>query len=406
MNQNITIIENPSINEVKGFYSNACCCEIKKKDKLDLGIVYSEKLSSVFAVYTTNKYQAAPILVCKKHLTNNKAQALIVNSGNANACTGDEGIQNAEIMCEETAKILGIKKEDVVVSSTGVIGQNLPMEKIKKGILELKDKIKAENKDNFSLAIMTTDTKMKVAGVKVKIDGVEYKIVGTTKGSGMIHPNMATMLGYIFTDANIEDSLLEKVFKNSIQKSFNSVTVDGDTSTNDTGMIFKNGMANNKIIDDKSSAEYAVFCEALEYVATSLAKQIVLDGEGATKLIELNVVNADTEKQAKNIGVTVAKSSLVKTAFFGEDANWGRIICAVGYSGEEFDINKVKLSFGNLMVFENGRNLNFSEEDAKKILSQREIKVTIDMGCGNKNWTYWTCDLSYDYVKINGSYRS
>ncbi|OHD26430.1 MAG: bifunctional ornithine acetyltransferase/N-acetylglutamate synthase [Spirochaetes bacterium GWD1_27_9] len=406
MNQNITIIENPSINEVKGFYSNACCCEIKKKDKLDLGIVYSEKLSSVFAVYTTNKYQAAPILVCKKHLTNNKAQALIVNSGNANACTGNEGIQNAEIMCEETAKILGIKKEDVVVSSTGVIGQNLPMEKIKKGILELKDKIKAENKDNFSLAIMTTDTKMKVAGVKVKIDGVEYKIVGTTKGSGMIHPNMATMLGYIFTDANIEDSLLEKVFKNSIQKSFNSVTVDGDTSTNDTGMIFKNGMANNKIIDDKSSAEYAVFCEALEYVATSLAKQIVLDGEGATKLIELNVVNADTEKQAKNIGVTVAKSSLVKTAFFGEDANWGRIICAVGYSGEEFDINKVKLSFGNLMVFENGRNLNFSEEDAKKILSQREIKVTIDMGCGNKNWTYWTCDLSYDYVKINGSYRS
>jgi glutamate N-acetyltransferase / amino-acid N-acetyltransferase len=406
MNKNISIIEKPSLGDVKGYFGNAAACEIKKKDKLDLGLVFSEVPASAFAVFTKNKFQAAPILVSKEHLKNNKAQAIIVNSGNANACTGDEGIRDARKMCEETGKILGLKTEDVVVASTGVIGLNLPMEKILKGISGLKSKIKEKNDNNFSKAIMTTDTIMKTSAVKVNIDGAEYHIFGTSKGSGMIHPNMATMLGFIFTDANIDDKLLEESFKKCIEKSFNSVTIDGDTSTNDSCYIFKNASAKNSLINKKSSEEYDTFCEALNYVAVDLAKQIAFDGEGATKFIEIEVKNVKTEEEAKTIGMSVAKSSLVKTAFFGEDANWGRIICAVGYSGVEFDINKVDLSFGNLSVFEKGKNLNFSEEEAKKILQKREIKTIINMNSGNKNWTVWTSDLSYDYVKINGSYRT
>lgn len=406
MNNNIKISNTPKLSDVKGFYGNAIGCEIKKKDKLDLGIVFSEKLCDVYAMYTKNKYQAAPIIVCKEHLKNNVAQALIVNSGNANACTGDEGIEDARIMCEEAAKILGISRDMVVVSSTGVIGQRLPMDKIKSGIIELKDKIKEKNDNNFSLAIMTTDTKMKIVGVEVKIGGKSYNIFGCAKGSGMIHPNMATMLSYIFTDIKIKSSLLKDAFFNSIERSFNSITVDGDTSTNDTAMIFANGMACNDEIDNKNSDDYKIFCEALQYLTNTLARKIVEDGEGATKLIEINVLNAKSESDAKKIAMSIAQSSLVKTAFFGEDANWGRIICALGYSEAEFDIDKVKLSFEDLVLFDKGRNLNFDEDKAKEILSKKEIKLYLDLSYGRANWTVWTCDLSYEYVKINGSYRT
>ncbi|HOV14496.1 MAG TPA: bifunctional glutamate N-acetyltransferase/amino-acid acetyltransferase ArgJ [Spirochaetota bacterium] len=406
MNENINILENPKLNDVSGFMSNAVACEIKKKDKLDLGIVYSKKKCNVFAMYTKNKYQAAPIIVCKEHLKNNKAQALIVNSGNANACTGEEGISDAKIMCEEAAKILNVNGDDVVVSSTGVIGQRLPMDKIKSGINILKNKITEPNDNNFAMSIMTTDTKMKVSGVKVNIDGESYNIFGCAKGSGMIHPNMATMLSYIFTDANIKKTLLKKAFFSMIERSFNSITVDGDTSTNDTAMIFANGFSKTKKIEDEKSDDYKNFCDALKYVTNSLARKIVEDGEGATKLIEINVKNAKTEKEAKEIAMTIAQSSLVKTAFFGEDANWGRIICALGYSYTNFDPDKVKLSFENLVLFDNGKNLDFDEQHAKQILSKREIKIYLDLKYGNQDWTVWTCDLSYDYVKINGSYRT
>jgi glutamate N-acetyltransferase / amino-acid N-acetyltransferase len=406
LHKNISIKDNPNINNIKGFHGNAVCCEIKRKDKPDLGIVFSEKPASVFALYTKNKFQAAPILVCKKHLKDGQAQALVANSGNANACTGEEGILNAEVMCEETAKILGLKSENVVVASTGVIGQNLPMDKIKKGIAALKPVITEPNDNNFSKAIMTTDTILKAAEVEVKTGKGNYRIFGTAKGSGMIHPNMATMLSFIFTDANIDDGLLEKAFRKSIEKSFNSITVDGDTSTNDTVMIFKNALADNNPITNEKSEEYNCFIEALNFVSASLAKKIVFDGEGATKLIEINVKNCSSEEDAKTIAMSVAKSSLVKTAFFGEDANWGRIICAVGYSGAEFDIEKVGLSFDDLNVFQKGKNLDFSEDEAKKILQKREIAVNISINSGSRNWTVWTSDLSFDYVKINASYRT
>ena len=406
MNDKIKIVDNPKLSDVTGFVGNAIACQIKKKDKLDLGIVYSKKMCDVFAMYTKNRYKAAPIVVCKEHLKNNKAQAIVVNSGNANACTGEEGILDARLMCEESAKILGIKTNDVLVSSTGVIGQRLPMDKIKNGINELKNRLSEPNENNFALSIMTTDTKIKICGVMVTIHDKSYTIYGCAKGSGMIHPNMATMLTYIFTDANLKKSLLKRAFFSTIERSFNSITVDGDTSTNDTAIVLANGEAKNKLIDNIDSEEYKIFCEALTFVTKTLAKKIVEDGEGATKLIEINIQNAKSDKDAKKIGMAIAKSNLVKTAFFGEYANWGRIICALGYSEADFNPESAKLSFGNIVVFDNGKNINFNEDEAKDILSKREIKIYLDLKNGNSNWTVWTCDLSYDYVKINGSYRS
>jgi glutamate N-acetyltransferase/amino-acid N-acetyltransferase len=402
---NIRRVIDLDIDQVQGFRANGVQCEIRKKDKFDLGIVYSEVPASVFGVYTTNKYQAAPVLVCKEHLAGGKGRALVVNSGIANACTGDEGLKNARLMCEETAKILGIRKEEVAVGSTGVIGMQLPMDKIIGGIRSLKEKLLEKNHFNFTHAIMTTDTRMKNSGVKIKLKDKEYTIFGTAKGSGMIHPNMATMLAYVFTDADIEPSLLEETFKDLIDRTFNSITVDGDTSTNDTALIFANGKAGNIRIARKDES-YQDFRHGLEIVLTELSKKIVEDGEGATKLIEIQVKGAHSEKDAKLIGQSIAQSSLVKTAFFGEDANWGRIICAAGYSGADFDPDKVSLKIGGLLLFEKGMNVAFSEEEAKKILASKEITVLLEMNQGDKNWTVWTCDLSYDYVKINGSYRS
>ncbi len=406
MNTNIKIIDNPSIEMAKGYYSNGTHCGLKKGRDLDLGIVYSEAKAKTYAVYTTNKIQGAPLFVCKEHLKNNTSQLLIVNSKIANTCTGNKGINNAKITCKEAAKIFKIETQDALPMSTGVISTQLPIEKIKKGINELQKTLKNKNENNFSKSIMTTDTYSKIKGVKVKIGDKEYSIIGTAKGSGMINPKMATLLGFIFTDADINNKLLKKAFNDSIKKSFNSITVDGDTSTNDTIIIFANGLAENKQINKKNSDEYKIFVEALEYLNISLAKEIVKDGEGATKLIEINVKNAKTLKDAKNACIAIANSNLVKTAFFGEDANWGRIICALGYSGADFIPEKIILSIGDIDLYKNGEGANFNEIKINKILKDKEIKVNIDLNSGNKNWKIWTTDLSYDYVKINADYRS
>jgi glutamate N-acetyltransferase / amino-acid N-acetyltransferase len=402
MNQNISIMENPSLNNVKGFFSNAVCASIKKKDKLDLGIIYSGSKAVSCGMFTRNKFQAAPVVISRKNLKNKCLRAVVVNSGNANAGTGKRGLSDAERMCADTAAILDIDLNEVAVASTGVIGQNLPMEKITAGIMELKTRIKEQNECNFSKAIMTTDTMMKVCGVTVKDGSRSYSIVGTCKGSGMIHPNMATMLAFFVTDASIGHGKLSGFFKKSVDKSLNSVTVDGDTSTNDTAIIMANGES-GVTIDDKNAA---IFTEALDIITLSLAKKIAFDGEGATKFIEIEVKNFKNETDAKKLAMSVAKSSLVKTAFFGEDANWGRIVCALGYSGVDFNVNKVDVSFGDLVLCKNGTNNLFSEDEASRILKKREIKVTIDMKSGNKKWTVWTSDLSHGYVEINGSYRT
>ena len=407
MNKNINVIDKPSINMVSGFKSNGISCEIRKKDRLDLGMVISDSICQTYAKYTTNKVQSAHITVCKEKLTDNKSQAVIVNSGIANACTGELGVNNSHQITKEVAKTFGINDNDVLTCSTGVIGKQLPMDKIINGIKILKEKIAEPNEKNFSLAIMTTDTIDKIVGVEVKTETGNYKIVGTAKGSGMIHPNMATLLSYIFTDVKISPDLLKNAFDNTIEKSFNSVSIDGDTSTNDTVIIMNNGLSNNKIIDNTQSDEHKIFVEALDFVTTELAKKIALDGEGATKFIEINVIDASSDDDAKKIGMTIAKSNLVKTAFFGEDANWGRIICAAGYSGVDFNFHKVSLRFGELIVFQNGEPTDFSEEKAKEILKKKDIKVTLDMNTEKKGkWTVWTSDFSYDYVKINASYRT
>lgn len=408
MDKNIVEIINPSINSVKGFFSNACGCEIKYKNRLDLGMALCEVPATCFAKYTTNKVQAAHIQVCKENLKNNKARAVIVNSGCANACTGELGLKNAQDITKKVAEVFELDgAEDVLLCSTGVIGRQLPMDKVFSGIDKLKPLIKEENEKNFTLAIMTTDTVDKIVGVKVKSDGGEYTIVGTAKGSGMIHPNMATMLGFIFTDVSIKDYLLKKAFDESVERSFNSVTIDGDTSTNDTAIIMKSGLANNEEIIDTAGDEYKLFCEALNYINTTLAKKIAIDGEGATKFIEITVENAVSDQDAKKIATSIARSSLVKTAFYGEDANWGRIICAAGYSGVDFDFTKCSLKFDELTVFKNGEPAQYTEKEAKDILKQKDIKVTLDMNGGkNGKWTVWTCDFSIDYVKINADYTT
>ena len=406
MNQNISVIKDPKISMVKGFHSNAVCCQIKKKDKLDLGIVLCDVPARVFGMYTTNRVKAAPVILGREHIRDKKAQALIVNCGYANACTGEEGIANAKTVCSEVARVFGIRQEDVIPASTGTIGPQLPMDKIIPGIKGLKDIIKMENDKAFSRAIMTTDTVCKIAGVTVKSGDQSYSIVGTAKGSGMIAPNMATMLCFIFTDAAVSGPLFEKAFKFSVNKSLNCVTIDGDMSTNDSALVFSSGLAGNKTVKNEKSPEYGDFTEALTSVTTALARQIAFDGEGATKLIEITVKNAKNESQAHTACMKIANSALVKTAFFGEDANWGRIICALGYSGIDFELKKVQLHFNGLLIFENGQKTDFSLEEAKKILQNREIKVIIDLNNGPGSKTVWTSDLSYDYVKINASYTT
>ncbi|MDK2805836.1 bifunctional ornithine acetyltransferase/N-acetylglutamate synthase [Thermoanaerobacterium thermosaccharolyticum] len=397
-----------NVTSPKGFLASGVFAGIKKSKK-DFAIIYSEKKANAAAAFTTNKVKAAPVILDMEKIKNGEAQAIVANSGNANACTGQKGYEDACSMAFMAAEKLNIDDSDVLVCSTGVIGVTLPMEKIAKGIGLAVQSLSKDGGREAAEAILTTDTFAKEVAVKFNIKGVEVKIGGIAKGSGMISPNMATMLSFITTDADISKSALNKALKETVKRSYNMISVDGDMSTNDTVIMLANGMAGNPTIEEDTH-EYQVFYNALLYVNKYLAKQIAKDGEGATKFMEVNVVNAPTEDDAILASKSVVNSNLVKTAIFGEDANWGRIIAAVGYSGANFSPDTVdiylKSNKGLIKVCENGGYVHFSEDKAKEILSEKEISIIVDLNAGNYEALAWGCDLSYDYVKINGSYRT
>ena len=392
----------------KGFTANGVHCGIRKnKTKRDLALIYSEKIASAAATYTTNLVKGAPLTVTKNNIADGKAQAVICNSGNANTCNAN-GIEIAEKTCELLANALKIDKKDVVVASTGVIGQPLDITPIQKGIPELV----AGLGDYSHLAcegIMTTDVKPKEIAVEFSVGGKTCRIGGIAKGSGMIHPNMATMLVFVTTDCAISSAMLQKALSADIQDSFNMISVDGDTSTNDMVSVLANGMAENAEITTEG-ADYDAFCEALNAVTTYLCRGIAGDGEGATKLLECKVCGAKDTASAKTVAKSVVCSSLLKAAMFGADANWGRVLCAIGYSGADVDVNKVGVAFrsnkGVIVVCENGAGIDFSEEKAKEVLMESEIEILITLGDGDGKATAWGCDLTYEYVKINGDYRT
>ncbi|WP_342514950.1 bifunctional glutamate N-acetyltransferase/amino-acid acetyltransferase ArgJ [Sporosarcina sp. FSL K6-1522] len=388
-----------------GFKAAGIHCGLKHK-KHDLALLISEVPASVAGVFTTNAIQAAPLLVTKEAIQQaGKMQAVIINSGNANACTGQQGLKDAYAMQQATAEKLGIAPELVGVSSTGVIGEMMKMEPILKGIQKIQPSAELEGAINFSQAILTTDTVTKNTAYKTIIDGKEIIIAGTAKGSGMIAPNMATMLSYITTDANIESVHLQAALKAVTDVTFNSITVDGDTSTNDTVLVLANGLALNDALTP-THPDWALFVQALHAVSQDLAKMIAKDGEGATKLIEVEVQGAISDDEARKIAKSVVGSPLVKTAVFGCDANWGRIIAAVGYSGATLDPNAISIKIGTTTVVENGEPVYFSEEQLLVYLKQPEVKFTVALHQGSGQGVAWGCDLTYDYVQINATYRS
>lgn len=393
------------ITAPKGFIAGGFYCGIRKAKK-DIALIVSEKPAITACVFTLNKVIAAPLIVDKQQLKKSKLiSAVVVNSGNANACTGEKGIEDAWTMINTTASALKIPSEQILVSSTGVIGQYLPIDKIVRGIHELSTKLSKSGNEDAAEAIMTTDLFKKECAVKFSIGNSTVTIGGMAKGSGMIAPNMATMLAFITTDASIEASALDKALRHANERSFNCITVDGDTSTNDMVVVLANGMANNQeIIED--TKEYDKFYKALEFVMIELAKMIVRDGEGATKFIEVVVNGASSESEAQQAARAVANSNLVKTAIHGADANWGRVIAAVGYSGINFDPAKVSISFNNVPVLEKNYQIVIDEEKAKAALLQKDITVLIDLHQGSAKAKFWTCDLSKEYVNINASYRS
>lgn len=405
------IIDDGTVTLPKGFYGAGGHVGIKKEKK-DLALIYSEVDALAVGTFTQNVVKAAPVLWDKMVVENyDSARVIAINSGVANACTGDEGIYNNELFASKVADNFGVKKEEVLICSTGVIGKQLPMDKIIEGIAKVKALLNNDQKSGEIVAqsIMTTDTKPKHIAVTIELGGKIVTIGACCKGSGMIHPNMATMLGFITTDCNISKELLNKALKEIIADTFNMVSVDRDTSTNDTVLLLANGLANNEKITSEND-DYYKFKEALYYVNEYLAKAIAGDGEGATKLLEVQVHGADSIKQAKVIAKSVCTSPLVKTAVYGNDANWGRLLCAMGYSGEEFDPYNVDLSIasehGTLQLVTKGMATDYSEELATKILSSSEVKAIIDIHNGEYKATAWGCDLTYDYVKINADYRS
>ncbi|MFK4784466.1 bifunctional glutamate N-acetyltransferase/amino-acid acetyltransferase ArgJ [Fusobacterium sp. MFO224] len=403
------ILENPSITLVKGIKAAGISCGLKKSGKKDLCLIYSEKKAIAAGTFTQNKVKAAPVIVSMNNVKNINTQALIINSGNANACNGEAGYEDALKMTELVSKNLNISPEEVLVQSTGIIGLPLPMEKITSGIESICTKLSKDGGNDAALAILTTDTFPKQVTVQMEIDNKTVTLSGIAKGSGMIHPNMATMLGNLFTDVNISKELLEKIFKESVDNTFNMISVDGDTSTNDMCIIMANGAAENKMIDEENE-NLEIFKAALNYVNKTLAKLIAKDGEGATKLLEVSVLNGKTKKDSKLVAKSIITSNLTKCAFFGEDANWGRILCAIGYSEADLNIDDIDIHLNSnensIQVVKNGAGVTFSEESIKEILKENEINILVDLKNGSHNAKAWGCDLSYQYVKINGSYRS
>ena len=400
---------NGGVCAAQGFTANGIHCGIRKNTtKADLALVYSEIPANAAAIYTTNLVKGAPLLVTKAHLNNGKAQAVICNSGNANTCNAD-GIEIAEKMSQLTADQLGIAADDVVVASTGVIGQRLNVEPIAAGLPQLAAGLTVEGADAAAKAIMTTDTIDKQVAVEFELGGKVCRMGGMAKGSGMIHPNMATMLVFITTDAAISAPMIQKALRCDVQDTFNMTSVDGDTSTNDMVTLLANGLAGNAEITEEGE-DFAVFMKALNTITMHLCRMIAGDGEGATRLIECKVTGASSMDVARTAAKSVICSSLVKAAMFGADANWGRILCAIGYSGADVDVTKVDVAFrsakGEIPVCKDGAGIDFSEEIAKEILLEKEIEILVSLGDGDCAATAWGCDLTYDYVKINGDYRT
>jgi len=389
----------------EGFFAAGVACGLKKDGKMDLALVCSEDTAAAAGVFTKNVVKGHSLLVTMDNIKKGYANAIVINSGNANACVGEKGYTDALEIASHTASLLDCDPSMVLLGSTGVIGQPLNVEAIKKGVGEAVENMTNKGGRDAATAIMTTDLIDKQIAVEIDIKGTKVTIGGMAKGSGMIHPNMATMIGIITTDADISKTLLQKALRDCVKKSFNRISVDGDTSVCDMVLILANGQSENDaiIIDD---ASYSEFKNALEFVCSYLSKLIAKDGEGATKLVEIVSKGALSEDDAYKIVCSIAKSPLVKTAIFGEDANWGRILTAAGYSGANFDPTKVDIYLGDLIVCKNGCALPFDEELAKNILTQKEIKITIDLNQNNYSDRMWTCDFSYDYIKINGSYRS
>ena len=392
----------------QGFTGAGIHCGVRKnRTKRDLALILSSVPASAAAVYTTNLVKGAPLEVTKKHLENGLARAVICNSGNANTCNAD-GIEIAEATCALLASELGIAPEDVVVASTGVIGQRLSLEPFKTGIPEL-CKALGPNSHDVGEAIMTTDTKLKEIAVEFTAGGKTCRLGGIAKGSGMIHPNMATMLVFLTTDCAVSPEMLQKALSTDVQETFNMVSVDGDTSTNDMVSILANGLAGNAPITEKGE-DYAAFLEALQALCVTLAKKMASDGEGARHLVTCTVSGAKEEAQAETIAKSVISSTLTKAAIFGADANWGRVLCAMGYSGADFDPETVDVSFasaaGEIAVCEKGRGLPFDEDLAKKILTEHDVEILVDLHSGSAQCTCWGCDITYDYIKINGDYRT
>ncbi len=398
-------VEGGNILSPRGFQTGAVPANIRYT-KLDLGVIYSEKVANSAAVYTTNQFQAAPIKVTKESIAvEGKLHAVVANSGCANACTGTKGYEDAVTMRSLAAKKLGVKEHQVAVASTGVIGEFLPMDKIAAGIDSLALGNDQTDAEAFQTAILTTDLVMKTCCYSAEIDGKKVFIGGTSKGSGMIHPNMATMLAFLTTDANISSENLSVALKSVIDETFNQITVDGDTSTNDMVLVMANGMAENNELTPEHP-EWNTFVQLLEQGCQSLAKQIAKDGEGATKLVEVEVKGAKNAEEARMVAKQIVGSSLVKTAIYGTDANWGRIIGAIGQSKATLDVENVDIAIGPIKMLERSVPCQFSEEAALEYLQDEFIQIFVDLHFGNGNGKAWGCDLSYDYIKINASYRS
>lgn len=406
----IEILKEGGVTAPKGFRANGIHCGIRKnKDKKDLMLIVSDVLCDAAAVYTQNLVCGAPVTVTRENLKNGKARAVICNSGIANTCNAD-GVEKAEAMCALTEQYTGIPANDVVVASTGVIGQPIDLEPIQSGMQTLVDGLNENGSSAAAQAIMTTDTVKKEIAVSVELSGGKTCTLGAiAKGSGMIHPNMATMLSFITTDANISAEMLQKALRWCVTRSYNMLSVDGDTSTNDTVAILANGLCGNTRIETENE-DYAVFCRALFKICNHVVRMLAKDGEGATKLVVCEVVGAADEETARVCAKSVIRSPLVKTAMFGSDANWGRVLCALGYAGAAIDVSKIDVSFrsrkGTVPVCKNGAGIEFSEEKAKEVLLEDEIEILVDLNSGNAEATAYGCDLTYDYVKINGDYRT
>lgn len=389
----------------KGFTAAGVKAGIKKSGNLDVAVIYTKTQAVVAGTFTQNKVAAAPVYVSKEVVATGTAHAIITNAGCANACTGQQGLDDAHKMAQIAADELGVNADDVIVGSTGVIGVNLPMDKLEAGIKDAVANLSADGSDNAGRAIITTDTHSKSVTCEFELSGKTVRMGAIAKGSGMIRPNMATMLCYITTDIAIDQALLQKAVSGCVEKSFNMISVDGDMSTNDMVIVLANGEANNAKITEEN-ADYQIFFDKLMMLCTELAKQIAADGEGASKFLTINVKGAKSFADAKTVGMAIANSPLVKTAFFGEDPNWGRVICAVGYSGADMVPEKTVVKFGGITIFANGTGATYDEKALAHVMKEKDIVIDIELNMGQEDATVWSCDLSYEYVKINGEYHT